>query len=341
MLIGDRRAQGRDRDPAGAHPDRQGALQRRPLARHTKATARPRSIMHASRSTRRFPTASRTSLRLIDDRMGKLENKRDLVALPQPEARASKPSRATVAMPSCSARSPSTTAWRRSWAASSACRSTTSRSPSSSLPACRSEIVNVVVSVLCRMTFDFALWSEGQGARDARLRRSAPLRSRKCGVRLRAVQTRHRQDRQGRPQVRRFAVHRHAAPGRDRSDHPVPVQYRVRAAHVERPRPGDRGVGRSPTPARGCSSSCPRSASARRSPSATAWRFRCASSSTSCRDTALPRSSTARFTEKWQKSLGDEGFLDQHRRALACPGDTSRRGHDAQPVDDGGRHRHT
>ena len=27
--------------------------------------------------------------------------------------------------------------------------------------------------------------------------------------------------------------------------------------------------------------------------------------------TALPRSSTARFSEKWQKSVGDEGFLDQ------------------------------
>ena len=26
---------------------------------------------------------------------------------------------------------------------------------------------------------------------------------------------------------------------------------------------------------------------------------------------ALPRSSTARFSEKWQKSLGDEGFLEQ------------------------------
>jgi DNA segregation ATPase FtsK/SpoIIIE-like protein len=37
---------------------------------------------------------------------------------------------------------------------------------------------------------------------------------------------------------------------------------------------------------------------------------------------ALPRSSTARFSERWQKSLGDEGFLDQiveRWRASAIP----------------------
>src|SRR5690606_4283759 len=37
---------------------------------------------------------------------------------------------------------------------------------------------------------------------------------------------------------------------------------------------------------------------------------------------ALPRSSTARFSERWQKSLGDEGFLDhivERWRASAIP----------------------
>jgi hypothetical protein len=40
---------------------------------------------------------------------------------------------------------------------------------------------------------------------------------------------------------------------------------------------------------------------------------------------SLPRSSTARFSERWQKSLGDEGFLDQiveRWRALAIPAGT-------------------
>ena len=105
------------------------------------------------------------------------------------------------------------------------------------------EIVNVVVSVLCRMTFDFALWSEGKVPVTLVCEEAHRYVPANRPPRLRALQARHRQDRQGRPQVRRFAVHRHAAPGRDRSDHPVAVQHRVRAAHVERSRPGDRQVG--------------------------------------------------------------------------------------------------
>ncbi len=33
---------------------------------------------------------------------------------------------------------------------------------------------------------------------------------------------------------------------------------------------------------------------------------------------ALPRSSTAKFSDKWQYSVGDEGFIDARCRALAC-----------------------
>ena len=58
-------------------------------------------------------------------------------ALSQPEDAHRDHLASTRAMPSCSARSPSTTAWRRCWAASSACLSTASRSPSSNLPASR------------------------------------------------------------------------------------------------------------------------------------------------------------------------------------------------------------
>ena len=73
----------------------------------------------------------------IDERMGKLENKRDLSPYRNLKTRLEIDHASTRAMPSCSARSRSTTAWRRSSAASSACPSTTSRSPSSSSPACR------------------------------------------------------------------------------------------------------------------------------------------------------------------------------------------------------------
>ena len=108
-----------------------------------------------------------------------------------------------------------------------------------------------------------------------------------------------------------LAVHRHAAARRDRPDHPLPVQHRVRAAHVERPRPGDRGRRPSPTPALACSSSCPRSASAKRSHSATAWRCPVRIKFDELPAHCLPRSTTARFTEHWQQSVGDEGFLEQ------------------------------
>ena len=63
-----------------------------------------------------------------------------------------------------------------------------------------------MVSVLCRMTFDFALWS--RGAQPILLvceeaHRYAPGQP---GARLRADQGGARPDRQGGPQVRRLAV---------------------------------------------------------------------------------------------------------------------------------------
>ena len=75
-------------------------------------------------------------IQIIDERMGKLENKRDLSPYRNLKTRLEIIC-TTRAMPSCSARSRSTTTWRRSSAASSACPSTTSRSPSWSSPACR------------------------------------------------------------------------------------------------------------------------------------------------------------------------------------------------------------
>ena len=173
------------------------------------------------------------------------------------------------------------------------------------------EIINVVVSVLARMTFDFAHWSEGKVPLTLVCEEAHRYVPAIRPSRLRAVQTRHRQDRQGGPQVRRCAVHRLAAslPRSIRRSCPSATPCsrcacRTIATRRSSPR-------RSPTRARACWSSCPRSASARRSPSATASPCRCASSSTSCRRNCLPRSTTARFTEHWQRSVGDEGFLEQ------------------------------
>ena len=79
--------------------------------------------------------------------------------------------------------------------------------------------------------------------------------------------------RQGRPQVRRLPRARHAAPGRARRDHHLPVQHALRDAHGERARPGASSARRSPTRPPACSASCPRSARARSSRSARAWRL--------------------------------------------------------------------
>ena len=105
------------------------------------------------------------------------------------------------------------------------------------------EIVNVVVSVLCRMTFDFALWGEGKVPVTLvceEAHRYVPANPtmgfEPC---KRAIAKIAKEGRKYGASL----CDRHAAPGRDRSDDPVPVQHGLRAAHVQRPRPGDRQVG--------------------------------------------------------------------------------------------------
>ena len=77
-----------------------------------------------------------------------------------------------------------------------------------------------------------------------RLRGSAPLRAGRQADRLRSDPPRALAHRQGRPQIRRVPRPDHPAPGRDRSDHRVPVLHFVRNAAVERPRPGTDPLGR-------------------------------------------------------------------------------------------------
>ena len=86
-----------------------------------------------------------------------------------------------------------------------------------------------------------------------RMRGSPPLRAHRQDARLRADQARHQPHRQGRPQVWRVALHRDAAPGRTRPDHPVPVQHHLLDAPHQRARPGNpprRHLGRRRQPAR-------------------------------------------------------------------------------------------
>jgi DNA helicase HerA-like ATPase len=66
------------------------------------------------------------------------------------------------------------------------------------------EVVDSVVSVLSRMAFDFGLWSDGASPPAVRLRRAAPLRSGRQQDRLRPDSARAVADRQRGAQVRRL-----------------------------------------------------------------------------------------------------------------------------------------
>ncbi len=98
---------------------------------------------------------------LIDDRMGKLENKRDLSpfrVLKQRIDAISQDSRYGFMFGSLTVYDSMTQVLGRIF------RVPVNQRPITilELTGIPTEIVNVVVSVLCRMTFDFALWSEGQ-----------------------------------------------------------------------------------------------------------------------------------------------------------------------------------
>ncbi len=106
------------------------------------------------------------------------------------------------------------------------------------------EVVDSVVSVLLRMAFEFGLWSDGAFPLLCRLRGGAPLRAVRPHHRFRPDPQGGVAHRQGRPQVRRVPRADHAAPGRARRHHHLAMLHAVRDAHGERPRPGDRALGR-------------------------------------------------------------------------------------------------
>jgi hypothetical protein len=96
-----------------------------------------------------------------------------------------------------------------------------------------SEVLNVVVSVICRLTF------EADTDYD-RLRGSASLRAARQGRRVRTGQARTVADRQGRPQIRRFSLRRQPATVRPRAKPTLGMQHPLRAAYDQPRRPGHR-----------------------------------------------------------------------------------------------------
>ena len=68
-----------------------------------------------------------------------------------------------------------------------------------------SEVVDAVVSVICRMAFDLGLWSEGAAPLLLVVRGGAPLRLRRPQHRVWSDTAIHLSHRQGRPQARDFS----------------------------------------------------------------------------------------------------------------------------------------
>ena len=199
-----------------------------------------RGALDASRFTVDTPVPYRVSdlTSLIDERMGKLENKKDLAPYRQLKARIdaiSQDGRYAFMFGSLTVYDGMTQVLGRIFRVPV----NSHRSPFSSSPDCRPRS-STWWSRAVPPHLRLRLVERGPGAGDARVRGGAPLRAGECGARVRTVPARDRQDRQGGTQVRGVAVRGHAAPRRDRPDHPLSVQHDLRAAHVERSRPADR-----------------------------------------------------------------------------------------------------
>jgi len=270
-----------------------------------------RTQLDASRFTVDTPVPYRISdlTSLIDERMGKLENKRDLAPYRQLRSyldMISQDSRYAFMFGSLTVYDSMTQVLGRIF------RVPVQDKPITilELTGLPTEIVNVVVSVLCRMTFDFALWSDGQVPVTLvceEAHRYVPANpnlgfepckqaiakiakeGRKYGASLCIVTQRPAEiDSTILSQCNTVFALRMA---NDRDQEIVKsaisdtgsglLEFLSALGQREAIAFGD-GV---PLPVRIKFDDLPKN--------------------------ALPRSSTARFSEKWQKSVGDEGFLEQ------------------------------
>ena len=172
------------------------------------------------------------------------------------------------------------------------------------------EVVDSVVSVLLPHGVRVRPVERRRVPAAVRLRGGASLRAGRPLDRFRPDPQGALAHRQGRPQIRRVPRAGHAAPGRARRHHHFAMLDAVRDAHGERPRPGDRalgGVGRGrPT----CWPSCPRSARARCSRSAKAWRCRRGSSSSSFPSTSSRTARRSSTPDRPTTPPPPEDFID-------------------------------
>ncbi|HET6925464.1 MAG TPA: hypothetical protein VFI48_01225 [Hyphomicrobiaceae bacterium] len=176
--------------------------------------------------------------------------------------------------------------------------------------------------MLCRLSFDFALWSEGQVPVTLVCEEAHRYVPSNTSLSFEPYK-RHRQDRQGGPQVWCLAAHCHPATGRDRptilSQCNTVFALRMsndRDQQIVNSAISDTGagllefltaLGQREVIAFGDSVTLPVCIKFDELPKH-----------------CLPRSSTACFSEKWQKSVGDAGFLesivDRWRNASSASG---------------------
>ena len=168
---------------------------------------------------------------LIDERMGKLENRATRHALP-PAAGATRHAEATTRATASCSRTPMSAATRWPIFSPNLFRLEPNGQPITVMQVAGlpTEVVDAVVCVVARMAFDFGLWSDGAMpllfvCEEAHRFAPADRRRRLC-----ADPARVDADRQRGTQIRRLSRPRHPAPGRTRSDHHLAVQYLVRDA---------------------------------------------------------------------------------------------------------------
>ncbi len=289
-----------------------------PIAKSRYSTGRTaesnklrRGVLDAARYTVDTPVPYRISdlTGLIDERMGKLENKRDLAPyrmLKNHIETISQDGRYGFMFGSLTVYDGMTQVLSRIF------RVPVNNKPITilELTGIPTEIVNVVVSVLCRMTFDFALWSEGQVpvtlvCEEAHryVPANAALGFEPCKRAIAKIAK----------EGRKYGASLCIVTQRPAEIDPTILSQCNTVFALRMANDRDQAIVQSAVADTGSGlleflpSLGQREAIAFGDGMSLPVRIKF----DELPKHALPRSSTARFTEKWQKSMGDEGFLEQ------------------------------